>query len=295
MTFHHEDEQVLAERSGGRADDISVVSPADKHDDDSPTVGRGGETLDGAPAGSGGEQDVSSVDGSVLAESDENVFRVEKVVGHRIGRFGDDGSGMCPFVVDEYKIKYVDAPLKDAEWRCREDIDADEVLDGYHEANASAIARRRANFPLQVRDFDYEAPPEADGAEVAIQRLVAAVSGDGPGAFKAGASDRFGCDADCSFVPRFHCALRAYKARLLSTLGQSVRVSSSRVEGLTRAVGRYHRACVAALQASVDDDPLTYADVMRSINVKAWQTAMALELEIFDKFGVYELVSRPTL
>ena len=118
MTFHFGDEQVLAEKSGGRSGDVSVVSSIGGGDADVEEPVVGGDSA-GDCAGGGAKEsvvgdvsagdcagvslddhDVSSVDGAVLAESDEEVFRVESVKGHRMGRLATGDGAVCKFVVD---------------------------------------------------------------------------------------------------------------------------------------------------------------------------------------------------
>ena len=302
MTFHVGSARVLARRSGGRECDVTEVSSVDDGAEamgvDPAVDALGGvsavDALDGG-VGDPGDGQPASVGGPALDELDEEVYGVKAVKGHRMARLDAPGGEKCAFVVDEYKIQYEGGLVRDAEWRVRDDIDAGDLLDAYDRRYASAIATRRAKFPMQVRGHDFvgdDALPEAGSPE--IERLVAVLAACGPGDWKLGVPDGLVCDEKCPFVPRFDGGLRAHHARLTASLGRSLRRSGARVASLTRAVDRFRLSYAVAFQASADVDPVTYSDVMRSVNVGAWRAAMALELDVFRRFDVYDLVARPS-
>ena len=92
----------------------------------------------------------------VLDEDDVLVYRVEKVIGHRIRRL----------VRDDGRIHYEGCRKQDAQWVFRRDIDAPDLLHEYELEKSDQINGRRAKYPLQVLDFDYDGP----GAEVSELR-----------------------------------------------------------------------------------------------------------------------------
>ena len=96
-------------------------------------------------------------------------------------------------------------------------------------------------------------------------------------------------------VPVFDVGLQAYKYRLLRRLHDARRSTtvSERFGKLERAVQRFRLTCMLAAQTKPVADPLSYAEVMNSVNAPAWRQAMQDELAVMAKFKVYKLVQRP--
>ena len=65
------------------------------------------------------------------------------------------------------------------------------------------------------------------------------------------------------------------------------------VDCARKQMGRFSLSCYTARKAAVDACPVNYKEVLKSSDVDGWQAAMRLEINLFDKFRVYDIVDRP--
>jgi hypothetical protein len=261
----------------------------------------------------------------VLNENDDLVYRVHKVVGHRMARMvRDDGTPVQDFVADQYKLHYEGYLQRDAQWVFRRDIDSPDLLREFEVQQRTQIDKRRAKFPLAVLDFDYTGPgpvvemdeevleavpqaPEVGSSDVpvadclnpgepvvdVIAALMTQMRSLPTDSWRTDDLDVLTQVEPC--IPLFDVELRAYKTRLGKQLRGAVgqRIAAARYGKLKRAVTRFRLTCAVAAKMVIADDPLGYKEVMASINASAWRKAMGEELAVMCKFDVYDLVPRP--